>query len=356
MLTIIAVCEKQFFLQVIIKKERQMDLENVISKLNESSKTKYYKFTYQGDGKCKICPQYDGKVFPEDKLPQTHPNCKCAKETSDPIDIALGKFLPSQEYFVGRKNFNDNRRKLETKYGKQIDNNPHSAPQYKFADMIKHNGYTAALYYNIAFREGKFASPYFDGKGIPTVGVGANMTSEHIIRELLNQKIITNDTAVLLRKFNNLTLDERSVLNQQLKQIKLSENQIQQLFVKSLTIAEKDTQRVLSRGKWETKTDANGKSYMVWQDNVTDNSIWQKMPASVKAVCVDLSFNTGGNQLAKYKNFIKAVKAEDYRRAALELLDSKDFNSNINNRNTRGVAIRRRDAAIELTELAEENQ
>ena len=95
---------------------------------------------------------------------------------------------------------------------------------------------------------------------------------------------------------------------------------------------------------------------MVWQDNVTDNSIWQKMPASVKAVCVDLSFNTGGNQLAKYKNFIKAVKAEDYRRAALELLDSKDFNSNINNRNTRGVAIRRRDAAIELTELAEENQ
>ena len=29
----IAVCEKQFFLQVIIKKERQMDLENVISKL-----------------------------------------------------------------------------------------------------------------------------------------------------------------------------------------------------------------------------------------------------------------------------------------------------------------------------------
>jgi hypothetical protein len=30
-------------------------------------------------------------------------------------------------------------------------------------------------------------------------------------------------------------------------------------------------------------------------------------------------------------------------------------NSNINNRNTRGVAIRRRDAAIELTELAEKN-
>ena len=49
----------------------------------------------------------------------------------------------------------------------------------------------------------------------------------------------------------------------------------------------------------------------------------------------------------------KAVKAKDYRRAALELLDSRDFNSNINNRNTRGMAIRRRDAAIELSQLAE---
>ena len=38
----------------------------------------------------------------------------------------------------------------------------------------------------------------------------------------------------------------------------------------------------------------------------------------------------------------------------MELLDSRDFNQNINNRNTRGVAIRRRDAAIELTELADE--
>jgi len=84
-----------------------------------------------------------------------------------------------------------------------------------------------------------------------------------------------------------------------------------------------------------------------------DNTMWQKMPDLVKAICVDLSFNAGGNQLAKYKNFIKAVKAEDYRRAALELLDSRDFNSNINNINTRGVAIRRRDSAIELTELAE---
>ena len=59
--------------------------------------------------------------------------------------------------------------------------------------------------------------------------------------------------------------------------------------------------------------------------------------------------------MAEYKNFIKALKAEDYRRAAIELLNSKDYNDNIGNRYKRGVAYRRRDAAIELTELAEEN-
>ena len=76
----------------------------------------------------------------------------------------------------------------------------------------------------------------------------------------------------------------------------------------------------------------------------------------MKAICVDLSFNAGGNRLAKYKNFIKAVKAGDYRRAGIELLDSKDYNNNIDDRDTRGVAYRRRDAAIELTELAERIQ
>ena len=114
-----------------------MGVNEIIAKLNEASKPKYYKFTYKGDGRCKICPQYDGKVFPEDKLPQTHPNCKCAKLTSDPTDISIGKYSPAVEYFIGKKNFNDSRRKLETIFGKQIDTIPHSAPQYKLADMLK---------------------------------------------------------------------------------------------------------------------------------------------------------------------------------------------------------------------------
>ena len=97
---------------------------------------------------------------------------------------------------------------------------------------------------------------------------------------------------------------------------------------------------------------------MAWDDNAIDNTTWQKMPDLVKAVCVDLSFNLGKRGMRNYKNFIKAVKAEDYRRAALELLDSGDYRDNIkttptSNPKNPGLAKRRRDAAIELTELAE---
>ena len=93
-------------------------------------------------------------------------------------------------------------------------------------------------------------------------------------------------------------------------------------------------------------------------DNAIDNTTWQKMPDLVKALCVDLSFNLGKYRMGKYKSFIKAVKAEDYRRAALELVNSGDYLDNIKTTRTpkpknSGLAKRRRDAAIELTELAE---
>ena len=97
---------------------------------------------------------------------------------------------------------------------------------------------------------------------------------------------------------------------------------------------------------------------MAWDDNAVDNTTWQKMPDLVKAICVDLSFNLGKQRMGKYKSFIKAVKAEDYRRAALELLDSRDYKDNVKTEPGKkpknpGLAKRRRDAAIELTELAE---
>ena len=336
-----------------------MGVNEIIAKLNEASKPKYYKFTYKGDGRCKICPQYDGKVFPEDKLPQTHPNCKCAKLTSDPTDISIGKYSPAVEYFIGKNNFNDSRRKLETIFGKQIDNIPHSEPQYKLADMIKREGYVMALYRHLAIREDKRAIPYLDGKFIPTIGIGINMTEETNIRKLLNMKVISQSNANLLRNFKVLGIDSRKREIKRLKQqIKLTENQTMQLFAQSFKIARKDAQDLLSHGKWVKQKDKNGKVYMAWDDNAIDNTTWQKMPDLVKAVCVDLSFNLGKHRMGNYKNFIKAVKAEDYRRAALELLDSGDYRDNIKTDPSKepknpGLARRRRDAAIELTELAE---
>ncbi len=336
-----------------------MGVNEIMAKLDEASKPKYYKFTYNGDGRCKICPQYNGKVFPEDKLPQTHPNCKCAKLTSDPVDISMGKFSPSLEYFIGKNNFNDSRRKLETIFGKQIDTIPHSEPQYKLSDMIKRDGYVMALYRHLAIREDKRAIPYLDGKFIPTIGIGINMTEETNIRKLLNMKAISPTTADILRKFKNLNEYSRQREIERLQQqIKLNENQMMRLFAKSFTVARNDAQSVLSKGKWVKQKDKNGKVYMAWDDNAIDNTTWQKMPDLVKAVCVDLSFNLGKQRMGKYKSFIKAVKAEDYRRAALELVNSGDYLDNIKTDPSKepknpGLARRRRDAAIELTELAE---
>ena len=336
-----------------------MGVNEIIAKLNEASKTKYYKFTYKGDGRCKICPQYNGKVFPEDKLPQTHPNCKCAKLTSDPTDIAIGKFSPAVEYFIGKTNFNDSRRKLEAIFGKQIDTIPHSAPQYKLADMLKREKYKDALYAHIAFREGAFKNPYPDGNNIPTVGIGANMTEKHIIEKLLNMKAISQNTADILGKFKRLNKKSQDVLNNHLKKVvTLTEKQMQSLFEDTLRGATADAQDLLSHGNWVEQKDKNGKVYMIWDDNAVDNVTWQKMPDLVKAICVDLSFNLGKQRMGKYKSFIKAVKAEDYRRAALELLDSGDYRDNIKTDPSKkpknpGLAKRRRDAAIELTELAE---
>ena len=334
-----------------------MDLDKTMQKLNNASRKKYYKFVYKGDGRCEICSQYDGRVFSDENLPETHPNCKCVEETDDPVDIALGKFYPAKEYYIGTKNFNATRRNLETRYGWQIDDSSHSAPQFRLGDNIERLGYNTALYRNIAFREGKFSRPYPDGNGIPTVGVGANMTEAHIIKELLKMNVISEKTASELRAFRRLDKSQKEEFVARLqKTVRLTEDQIQRLFSLSREIAQKDAQQIFSKGKWMRGKNKNGKSIMVWCDGVRDSDTWRKMPDVVKAICVDLSFNIGSVRMSKYKNFIRAVKAEDYRRAALELLDSRDFNANKDTTKKRGVAERRRDAAIELTELAEELQ
>jgi len=332
-----------------------MDLDKVASQLNDISKTKYYKFVYKGNGSCKICSRYNGKVFSEQNLPETHPNCRCAEETDDPVDIALGKFPPPGEYDIGSKNFNDSRRKLEEEYGGQINSESHSAPQLRLGNNIKRDGYNTALYRHIAFREGKYSSLYFDSNNIPSIGVGTNLKEEYIIKELLRIKAISPETATRLRAYRPTNdRQKQDELRQHMSYVKLTENQMRHLFDISLKVAREDARQVFSTGKWVKEKDKDGNVVMKWNDYEIDNDTWGEMPDQVKAICVDLSFNLGSTRMAKYKNFIKAVKAKDYRRAALELLDSRDFYGNIKKGLMNGIAKRRLDAAIELSELAEE--
>ena len=332
-----------------------MTAKEITSLLNQTGKTKYYKFVYKGDGSCKICSQYDGKVFPDLNFPETHPNCRCAEETNDPVDIALGKFSPSMEYYVGNKNFNDSRRKLEENYGLWINSESHSSPQLRLGDNIERYGYNTALYRHIAFREGKSPTLYFDNNNIPSIGVGANLRERYILDELLRMKAITQETAARLRAYRPTgDKQKQDELRRHMSYVRLNEVQMQRLFDISSEVAQGDTRQIFSKGKWLRGKDGNGRIVMAWSDGARDNDTWREMPPMVRAICVDLSFNLGSVRMSKYQNFIKAIKAKDYRRAALELLDSRDFKNSMHKDKMDGLAKRRLDAAIELSELAEE--
>ena len=50
------------------------------------------------------------------------------------------------------------------------------------------------------------------------------------------------------------------------------------------------------------------------------------MPAEVRLVLVDMAFNLGLSGLKKFKNMLAAIRAEDFKKAAEELRDSKYYN------------------------------
>lgn len=345
----------------ILLTELFMDIENVMAQLNEASKTKYYKFTYKGDGKCKICQQFNGKVFSEDDIPQTHPNCKCATETKVPADIAMGKYKPQSDYYIGKLDFNKNRRQIEEKYGRIIDNSQFSAPGYELADNINKKGLQRAVFDHKIFREGKQTKSYFDGKNIPTIGIGVNMLTN--MDRLLKMKVITQAQYDTLKWWKGLSETERkdnkNRLTNVLQGVELTDEQIFSFFAEDCQKAEDSAKDVMCKGGWTERTRQNGTKNMEWSDSLADNRAWDKLPNLVKAICADMVFNLGKDGFTKYPSFIKAIKAGDYRRAAMELVDSADYKSNIKtsantNPKNPGLAKRRLDAAIELTKLADE--
>ncbi|MDR0932155.1 MAG: hypothetical protein LBM70_03940 [Victivallales bacterium] len=340
-----------------------MDTEKIITLLNEKSKIQYYKFTYRGDGSCRICQQYNGKVFRDDEIPYTHPNCKCAKITQDPVDIAMGKYQPKLDYYVEGNDFNKNRAQIEDKYGRIIDSSKFSTPGYELADNIAKKGLKRAIFEHKILREGKKSKPYFDGKNIPTVGIGINMIANR--NRLLKKNIINQSQCDMLKWWNELSLNEREKnknrLSNALQDIRLTDEQIFLLFSEDCTDAENSAKDIICRGGWIEKTRKDGIKYKEWNESFTNNRAWAKLPELAKAICADMAFNLGKAGLKGYPSFVKAVKAGDYRRAAIELIDSADYKNNIKtSSNPRpanpGLAKRRLDAAIELTKLADEEE
>ncbi|MBS1369939.1 MAG: hypothetical protein HPZ91_08315 [Lentisphaeria bacterium] len=345
-----------------------MDTAKIIASLEQQSKFKYYKFiTDKGPNSCAKCLAHEGKYYREDESPglPIHPNCKCRLlAITDSTGLALAKYSPKIIYRHDTKNdkdidFNQKRADLEKNYGTIIDHGKFSAPGYEMAPDINKNGVIRGLYRHISFREGKHASGYLDGKQLPTIGIGANMTQEHILKKMLSMRAITEAQAEELRKIGKLSQEQREKRKKEIEafiqKINLSEEQIYELYKITLTVAVKDVVGVINKGTWVSRVGKDGKPEMGWDPNKIDGTAWGKLPPLVQAICIDLSFNTGAGKLKDYASFLKAIKMGDYRRAAIELINSKDYTDNVKpGAKNHGLAKRRLDAAIELNKLADE--
>ena len=50
---------------------------------------------------------------------------------------------------------------------------------------------------------------------------------------------------------------------------------------------------------------------------------WHNLPDMVQVVLADMAFNLGFHRLSKFRRMIKAVNANDFQTASIEMLDSK---------------------------------
>lgn len=336
-----------------------MNIMEVVNSLEQASKFKYFKFILdKTTTSCASCRAHEEKRYREDEMPSLpiHPNCKCRLLLiTDPVELARAKYTPRILHFVKSDDFNKERKDKEERFGKKIDGSSFSAPGKELAPNIEAKGFKQAMYEHIAFREGKHPRAYLDGTNLPTIGIGANMTQEHVIQKLVEMNVLSPSQVEALRRYRRLSDAQRTVAEQDaikkiLSNIVLTEAQIQSLFQLTYKTAESGAQATFSQGAWVKMTTQDGQVIMVWNESKVDKEAWNKLPDLVKAICIDIVFNAGSTGLSRYGNFLKAIKAGDYRRAAIELVDSKDAT----NKQNPGLMKRRMDAAIELTKLADE--
>ncbi len=139
---------------------------------------------------------------------------------------------------------------------------------------------TEALEEQLIRHEGYKTNRYYDTKGIPTIGVGFNLTRPDASN--LVQKVGADYTKVL---------DGKQALN---------DVQIKYILSQDIANAVKDAKKIV-------------KSY--------DNQ-----PTQVQEIIVNMTFNLGSAGFRKFKKTISAIEARDYETASKEMENSNWYN------------------------------
>jgi lysozyme len=142
--------------------------------------------------------------------------------------------------------------------------------------------------------EGKKPVKYLDSRGIPTIGVGFNLTR--------------SDSSELLKKVGANPDKIKSGKSA------LTDDQINALLGNDLLKAKKDAQTLVS---------ADGSANLA--------KSWTNLPLQIQGVLTEMVFNLGKSGLAKFNNFLKYIITKNFTAAAKEMLDS-DWANQVGNR------------------------
>lgn len=140
--------------------------------------------------------------------------------------------------------------------------------------------------------EGFRGSVYKDSKGIPTVGYGFNLNSQHIIKEL-----------------ENFGYSSRNLI---------SRNEV---------LREKDAEIILKRLMEKSLNESK---------QFVNN--FDELDPIAQIVLLDMTYNLGLTKLSKFNRFKSALEREDYKSAKAEMIDSKWY-SDVGRRSRRLVQL-----------------
>ena len=171
--------------------------------------------------------------------------------------------------------------------------------------------------------EGNRNRPYPDGGGVPTIGVGRNLRGNglsvaelHAIVHEIDYPFLLTHTHIQNGRVRIPTLD----LANQIFAKPLTKDDIQLLLTDDLNNVRKETVSVFGQDVWDGIAEAR------------------------KEAILDTVFNLGLGHFKAFVNFIGAVKAGDWQKAAAELLLSDAAHENILRYHRNAAVIRSGDA------------